>query len=365
MGSDTQEETKLASGAPEWIELHSDKSKAELVRTSEVEWKATSQAGGVYRKMIERQGTEKVARATTIVKFSPNQSFPRHVHDGGEEFLVLDGVWKDDYGDFGKYSYIRNYIGSGHTPSIGEEGCVILVKLRQMSLLSKGEPEHKNWGELTPIKAGGVYRKMIERQGTEKVARATTIVKFSPNQSFPRHVHDGGEEFLVLDGVWKDDYGDFPKYSYIRNYIGSGHTPSIGEEGCVILVKLRQMSLLSKGEPEHKNWGELTPDQVSNKGRAEEDGTKQVPLFSSPLESTSVRLLPKGSSLKVKVPKHGAEIFVVDGTFTSELGTHNQWSWCRVPNEEDEAKLFEINTLDDDVYVWVKEGHLASDEIGV
>jgi len=256
MGSDTQEETKLASGAPEWIELHSDKSKAELVRTSEVEWKATSQAGGVYRKMIERQGTE-------------------------------------------------------------------------------------------------------------KVARATTIVKFSPNQSFPRHVHDGGEEFLVLDGVWKDDYGDFPKYSYIRNYIGSGHTPSIGEEGCVILVKLRQMSLLSKGEPEHKNWGELTPDQVSNKGRAEEDGTKQVSLFSSPFESTSVLLLPKGSSLKVKVPKHGAEIFVVDGTFTSELGTHNQWSWCRVPNEEDEAKFFEINTLDDDVYVWMKEGHLASDEIGV
>ena len=80
---------------------------------------------------------------------------------------------------------------------------------------------------------------MIERLGTERLARATTVVRFNPDQSFPRHFHGGGGKFLVLDGVWEDDYGPFPKYSYVRNYIGSGHTPRIGEEGCVILVKLR------------------------------------------------------------------------------------------------------------------------------
>ena len=121
--STTSLASSTMSSKPEgWISINSDKSKAQLVKTSGIDWVATSQAGGVYRKMIEREGTEKVARATTIVKFDPNQAFPRHTHDGGEEFLVLDGVWRDDYGEFPKYSYIRNYIGSGHTPSIGEEG---------------------------------------------------------------------------------------------------------------------------------------------------------------------------------------------------------------------------------------------------
>lgn len=63
---------------------------------------------------------------------------------------------------------------------------------------------------------------MIERLGGE-VARCTTVVKYDPNRVFPRHTHSGGEEFIVLEGVWRDDYGKFPKYSYLRNYIGSSH----------------------------------------------------------------------------------------------------------------------------------------------
>ena len=205
--------------------------------------------------------------------------------------------------------------------------------------------------------AGGVYRKMIEREGTEKVARATTIVKFDANQAFPRHTHDGGEEFLVLDGVWRDDYGEFPKYSYIRNYIGSGHTPSIGEEGCTILVKLRQMSHNSKDEPEHKAWEAWAPaDNVS---------IAKKELFTSPLERTSVQVWPADSSLEISIPKHGAEIFVVDGNFSSELGDHDEWSWCRVPNESDDEKKFRIKTNSEPVYVWTKEAHLASDEVGM
>merc|ERR1719446_933875 len=105
---------------------------------------------------------------------------------------------------------------------------------------------------------------MIERKGGE-VARATTVVKFDPGKEFPRHTHGGGEEFLVLSGTWRDDYGNFPKYSYIRNYIGSGHKPHMGDDGCVILVKLRQMSHQVK-EQDHKSW-RLDPDTVCADGR--------------------------------------------------------------------------------------------------
>lgn len=207
--------------------------------------------------------------------------------------------------------------------------------------------------------AGGVYRKMIEREGTEKVARATTIVRFDPDQAFPRHTHAGGEEFLVLDGVWRDDYGDFPKYSYVRNYIGSGHTPSIGKEGCVILVKLRQMSLLSKDEPEHKAWG---PHIFEGKAT---DVVEEERLFSSSLEQTLVQTWPANSNFDVPIPIGGAEIFVVDGSFSSALGEHDKWSWARIPNEGSEDTSFRVTTGSDPVYVWMKVGHLASDEIGM
>jgi Anti-sigma factor len=52
-------------------------------------WEA-SPTPGVDRIKLDRIGNE-IARATSIVKYAANQSFPAHRHDGGEEILVLDG----------------------------------------------------------------------------------------------------------------------------------------------------------------------------------------------------------------------------------------------------------------------------------
>ena len=84
----------------------------------------------------------------------------------------------------------------------------------------------------------GVDRIMLDRIGDE-VARATSIVRYAPDSSFARHEHALGEEFLVLDGVFSDEHGDYPTGTYVRNPPGSGHTP-YSKDGCVILVKLRQ-----------------------------------------------------------------------------------------------------------------------------
>ncbi len=82
----------------------------------------------------------------------------------------------------------------------------------------------------------GVERRMLERDGDE-VARATSLVRFAPNSAFSAHRHGGGEEFLVLEGVFSDESGDFPAGTYARNPVGSRHVPS-SELGCVIFVKL-------------------------------------------------------------------------------------------------------------------------------
>ena len=75
-----------------------------------------------------------------------------------------------------------------------------------------------------PSPQAGVERRLLDRVGGE-VARATSLVRYAPMSSFPAHGHELGEEFLVLDGVFSDQYGNYPKGTYVRNPPGSSHKP--------------------------------------------------------------------------------------------------------------------------------------------
>ena len=70
--------------------------------------------------------------------------------------------------------------------------------------------------DCTPSPITGVDRRMLDRIGDE-VARATPIVRYAPHSRFSAHTHGGGEEFLVLDGVFQDEHGDYPAGTYVRN----------------------------------------------------------------------------------------------------------------------------------------------------
>jgi hypothetical protein len=79
---------------------------------------------------------------------------------------------------------------------------------------------------------------MLFRIGDE-LARATSIVRYAPGSAFPRHTHGGGEEIVVLDGVFQDEHGHYPAGSYLRNPPGTSHIPASGQ-GCTIFVRLWQ-----------------------------------------------------------------------------------------------------------------------------
>jgi hypothetical protein len=91
----------------------------------------------------------------------------------------------------------------------------------------------------SPSSSPGVTRRMLDRVGDE-VARATSIVRYAPGSRFAEHKHEGGEEFIVLEGVFSDAGGDYPMGAYVRNPPGTAHAPWTNE-GCVIFVKLCQM----------------------------------------------------------------------------------------------------------------------------
>jgi hypothetical protein len=93
--------------------------------------------------------------------------------------------------------------------------------------------------EWTPSPSGTVWRKRVHLVGAPESGQVTSLVRYQPESSFPVHDHPEGEEILVLEGVFSDEYGDWPAGTYLLNPEGFRHAP-YSKEGCLLFVKLRQ-----------------------------------------------------------------------------------------------------------------------------
>ena len=168
----------------------------------------------------------------------------------------------------------------------------------------------------------GVERRMLERDGVE-VARATSLVRYAPGSAFSPHRHDAGEEFLVLDGVFSDETGDFPRHWYIRNPPGSRHTPA-SAPGAVILVKLRQMP-----DAETETVRLDTADPALWHQAA--DGSRVASLFAAPWEQVDLLRWPPGHHTPAHSYTGGLELFIIEGDITIDGSTHREGTWLRFP----------------------------------
>jgi anti-sigma factor ChrR (cupin superfamily) len=86
------------------MELHADLNQRAVLDSNELDW-TPSPLAGVERRMLDRSG--------------------------GEEILVLAGVFNDEHGAYPTGSWLRNPPGSRHRPW-SEEGCTIWVKTRHL-----------------------------------------------------------------------------------------------------------------------------------------------------------------------------------------------------------------------------------------
>lgn len=195
----------------------------------------------------------------------------------------------------------------------------------------------------------GVHRKPLDRVGVE-VARATTIVRYAPGSKFSPHVHTGGEEFIVLDGIFQDEHGSFPVGSYIRNPPQSQHQPS-SDVGCIMLVKLWQF------QPDDRTHVRLQTDFMGSVPHADFKGIHITPLYKDSIEEVSLLHFEPEAELILDV-KNGAELFLLSGSLAEQTDVLTQHSWIRVPvNGEIKAKAG-----NDGAKVWLKTGHLIDVE---
>lgn len=192
----------------------------------------------------------------------------------------------------------------------------------------------------------GVDRRMLDRIGDE-VARATSIVRYAPHSRFSSHTHGGGEEFLVLDGVFQDEHGEFPAGSYIRNPPTSHHTPGSGP-GCTIFVKLWQF------DPDDRTHVRIDTGKMPFLPVPGRPGTDTMPLFLDGRED--VRLERWAPDAQVDVPHEGGiELLVLEGGFTESGEGFTPLSWLRLPP----GRPLEARTGANGCKLWVKSGHLA------
>ena len=196
-----------------------------------------------------------------------------------------------------------------------------------------------------PSPMAGVERRMLDRIGDE-VARATSIVRYAPGSQFSPHTHGGGEEFLVLDGVFQDEHGDFPAGTYVRNPPTSRHTPK-SESGCTLFVKLWQF------DPVDRQEVTINTTTTPYMPVPERPGVELMPLFRDEHEEVRLERWAPGTSVTLP-PPGGAELLVLDGTL-EEAGERLQpQSWLRLPT----SSTLRANAGSDCCTVWVKAGHL-------
>lgn len=205
---------------------------------------------------------------------------------------------------------------------------------------------HSGSLEWIPSPMPGVDRKPLDRVGGE-VARATSIVRYAPGSEFSPHVHTGGEEFIVLDGVFQDEHGDFPTGSYIRNPPESKHQPG-SKNGCVIFVKLWQFQM------EDRTQIRLQTDFMASISLPDFSKVTVTPLYKDAFEEVSLLYFEPEAEISLNV-QGGAELLVLEGTLDEQTDTLIKHSWLRVPiNSEIKAKAGNKGAK-----VWLKTGHLT------
>jgi len=212
--------------------INADFSKRVVIATNDLPWTPSPQAG-VERRMLDRIGGE-IARATSLVRYAPASVFTAHGHELGEEFLVLDGVFADEHGDYPAGTYVRNPPGSAHSPRTAP-GCTILVKLRQMPRSERGrvviDTKTAAWETST---VDGHQR--LRLYASAETGEVVTLEKLAAGAQLPSADSEGGEEIFVLTGTLADAHGRYRAGTWIRNPAGA--LDSFGSpDGAVIWAK--------------------------------------------------------------------------------------------------------------------------------
>ena len=213
------------------MNLHADHSLRIVVDATDL------QAGRAGERPLEQREVPAPSRIT-LRSFEAGETM---THDGAKllEMLVVRGLMKLNGEDLGPASYARLAPGVSAT-FIAAEASMVYLNER-----TPPEPETDSYalrGSELDWRQGMVPGLKVTslHQG---VTKHTALVRWAPETRFNPHTHVGGEEILVLEGVFRDEHGSYPAGTWIRSPHMSNHRPFTGPEGATILVKVGHLDV--------------------------------------------------------------------------------------------------------------------------
>jgi anti-sigma factor ChrR (cupin superfamily) len=213
------------------MQLNSEFDQVVVIRTQEMPWLASNSAGISVRHLehveIENQ------RTTSVYKLDAGASLALHSQAAGAEIIVLEGACSDESDVYSEGTYTKFSPGISKN-MFSEQGCLLFIK---QGHLQKDDCENvvvdvKNNSWRQGMVGGLSVMPLSEFKGEH-----TALVRWQPGTVFNAHRHWGGEEIYVLKGVFEDEYGRYPKGTWLRNPHMSQHAP-FSQEGCTIFVKV-------------------------------------------------------------------------------------------------------------------------------
>jgi hypothetical protein len=162
-------------------------------------------------------------------------------HDGAKllEILVVRGQLSLNGEALGPASYVRLSPGVSVTFTSTEASMVYLnertpTEPEKDSFALRGNELDWHQGMVPGLKVTSLHQGLTKH---------TALVRWAPETRFNPHTHVGGEEILVLEGVFRDEHGSYPAGTWIRSPHMSNHRPFTGPEGATILVKVGHLDV--------------------------------------------------------------------------------------------------------------------------
>ncbi|WP_150526371.1 cupin domain-containing protein [Roseibium sediminis] len=200
------------------MQIHADLTKRAVVNTISQDW-VPSPMSGVESQLLESDDRE-TERATSLVRFAPGSRFVTETHDMSEEFLVLDGVYSDERGDFQKGMYVRNPPGSEFISS-STPGAIIMVKRHRTHPKYK-QQVHVDTEDPIGWQIGRIGEKVLPLFADSR--ETVSMLDWEPGCSFATQTLSGGAEYLVLEGRFQDEESSYPSGTWLRLPAGSQQT---------------------------------------------------------------------------------------------------------------------------------------------
>jgi hypothetical protein len=213
------------------MDLHADHSERVVVDAT-----ATLQGQGAVS--LERHGQGDHAQISVVAH--PAGEAWTHLGEQLCELLVLQGALLIGEDSFGPQSYVRLLPGQALDLRT-QAGCVLYENRRDWTEAEEGSfalaGDRMDWrqGMVPGLKVASLH---------EGLTKHTALVRWAPDTRFNPHTHVGGEEILVLAGVFRDEHGAYPAGTWIRSPHMSHHRPFTEAEGATILVKVGHLQVL-------------------------------------------------------------------------------------------------------------------------